>query len=218
MTDGDDYWTSETKLQRQVDFLEAHPECSLCYHDAFVAYDEEPPSGVLFMPRGQPRFSTTRDVILSCCVPACSPMARREVYAELPRWFFDVPAADVGTYLIAAEQGPLGYIGEPLGVYRVHRGGTWSRQSREQQLGSALDLLAAIRGPLGNKHRATIAEAQSWHHVELAVALARNGRRGEALRQFGMAVRADPTLKRTLKLMLRRVVRGTRTSRSLAKA
>src|SRR5512133_148878 len=32
MLDGDDYWTSPTKLQKQADFLDGHPECSLCFH------------------------------------------------------------------------------------------------------------------------------------------------------------------------------------------
>lgn len=34
--EGDDYWTAPNKLQMQVDFLEAHPEYSGCYHSVQV--------------------------------------------------------------------------------------------------------------------------------------------------------------------------------------
>src|SRR5436190_4362149 len=39
--DGDDYWTSPRKLQKQVEFLDAHPECALCFHNALRIYEDE---------------------------------------------------------------------------------------------------------------------------------------------------------------------------------
>lgn len=34
--EGDDYWTEPHKLQRQVDFMESHPDYSVCFHDRKV--------------------------------------------------------------------------------------------------------------------------------------------------------------------------------------
>lgn len=36
--EGDDYWTDSHKLQKQIDFMDAHSEYSICFHD-FSLYD-----------------------------------------------------------------------------------------------------------------------------------------------------------------------------------
>lgn len=38
LCEGDDYWTDPLKLQKQVNFLEAHPECSFCFTRAEQVY------------------------------------------------------------------------------------------------------------------------------------------------------------------------------------
>ena len=38
--EGDDYWTDPLKLQKQIDFLESHPDYSLCFHNAIIHWED----------------------------------------------------------------------------------------------------------------------------------------------------------------------------------
>jgi len=41
LCEGDDYWIDNMKLQRQFDFMEAHPEYTLCVHNAIRVNDQD---------------------------------------------------------------------------------------------------------------------------------------------------------------------------------
>ena len=39
--EGDDFWTDKSKLQRQVDFLDTHPDYVLCFHRVINYYADK---------------------------------------------------------------------------------------------------------------------------------------------------------------------------------
>ncbi len=51
LCEGDDYWCDEEKLQRQVDWLDAHREYSACVHNSIGHFDDRPDE-VLFAQNG----------------------------------------------------------------------------------------------------------------------------------------------------------------------
>lgn len=132
--DGDDYWTAPDKLRRQVEYLEASPDCRSCFHDVSLVYD------TVGMPSGSvsPGFAEARlglaDILAECFVPAPSMMFHKEVAESLPAWSFESAWIDWVIHIKAAELGPLGYIAEPMAAYRVHDGGMFSALDRTSQL------------------------------------------------------------------------------------
>src|SRR5215217_1764661 len=68
--DGDDYWTSPYKLQRQVDFLDTHPDYAICYHNVTVLY-EDGSRKLFFHDRSAAKkeTSTLEDLLAGCFIP-----------------------------------------------------------------------------------------------------------------------------------------------------
>jgi hypothetical protein len=146
--DGDDYWTSAAKLRRQVSYLEAHPECASCFHDASLVYDAAgTPSGTTTPALAELSFAL-EDILTECFVPSPAMMFRREIVAELPAWAFESAWIDWLIHIRCAQRGPLGYIAEPLAAYRVHEGGMFSALDRISQIEEDLRFYEQLRPEL----------------------------------------------------------------------
>lgn len=146
--DGDDYWTSAAKLRRQADYLLSHEECASCFHDASIVYDAAAtPSGLTTPALAEASFAL-EDILTECFVPSPAVMFRREVVAELPEWSFESAWIDWLIHIRCAERGPLGYIAEPLAVYRVHEGGMFSALDRITQIEEDIHFYEQLRPEL----------------------------------------------------------------------
>jgi len=137
LLDSDDYWTTPDKLQRQMDFLRAHPECSICFHNTLVVYEHgDRPTHPFHMERPAypishriPKpISTLADLAGGNFMQTCSVMFRAGLYGELPDWYLEMPTFDWPLHVLNAEHGNVGYIDEVMGAYRVHSAGFWSMQ------------------------------------------------------------------------------------------
>ncbi|HVD41647.1 MAG TPA: glycosyltransferase [Solirubrobacterales bacterium] len=131
--DGDDYWTSPSKLRRQVEYLEAYEECASCFHDASLINGTGIPSGLTTPALADPQFGL-EDILTECFIPSPAMMFRREILAVLPEWAFDSAWIDWLIHIRCAQRGPIGYIPEPLAAYRVHEGGMFSSLDRISQI------------------------------------------------------------------------------------
>src|SRR3954452_1222016 len=84
LLDGDDCWLSPEKLQKQVDFLDAHPECSMCFHQAVVRDEISGVPDWHWTPAHQQQFSTIEDIWMGNFIATCSTVFRKAAICPLP--------------------------------------------------------------------------------------------------------------------------------------
>jgi len=120
--EGDDYWTDPNKLQKQVDFLAAHPEAALVFHRVDVFTEGKPEDRLIFPdPQEAPDFSI-KTLLGRNFIQTNSVMYRRQTYANLP---LKVMPFDWYMHLYHAQFGQIGFIDEVMSAYRRHPGGMW---------------------------------------------------------------------------------------------
>lgn len=123
LCEGDDYWTDIKKLQRQIDYMEKHPECTLCFHPVQVIRDDNNDGDDSVYPKLKPKL-TTNDLLKCNYIQTNSVMyRRRKKYTDIP---VDFMPGDWYLHLYYAQFGNIGYINRIMSVYRHHQGGIWS--------------------------------------------------------------------------------------------
>ena len=124
LCEGDDYWTDPRKLQKQADFLDAHPDFAICHHDVRVIYEDGSPEHFFNEP-SQKSTSTIDDLLTSRWFMATASIMYRNYFLtqEFADWHAKAAAGDWALVLQLAARGNIGYLPDNMGVYRKHRGG-----------------------------------------------------------------------------------------------
>ncbi len=119
--EGDDYWTDNLKLQKQVNFLKTNPDYSLCFHNTQMKMDRdmEKKEWILHTSLEKDTF-TTEDVLGPWFVPSCSCVFTNYPDFVLPAWFYNCKYGDLPFMLLLSLKGKFKYIDEVMSVYRLH--------------------------------------------------------------------------------------------------
>ena len=122
--EGDDYWSNPRKLQIQFDFLESHPEFSVCYHRARLQWEYDSPEKSQIPPEtnhDDKPVSTIYDLLsIGWFIRSCSLFFRNY---PLPAGFEKLYIGDFPLHVLLADKGKIGFLDECMAVYRIHQKG-----------------------------------------------------------------------------------------------
>ena len=128
VNEGDDYWTDPYKLQKQVDFMDAHPDYSVCFHPVRVTWEDGSAPDRIF-PTKKYRFNR-QTLVLSDLLRHNFIQTNSVMY----RWRKDcidvypngILPGDWYLHLLHAQVGKIGFIPDVMSVYRRNAGGIWT--------------------------------------------------------------------------------------------
>lgn len=118
--EGDDYWTDPLKLQKQVDFMEGHPDYSMCFHAAEILNETDTKEKIT-CETIQTKEYFTNDLFPGWVVPTASVIFRISLfnsYKELRHreW---MKFSDIVWFLTCSHTGRVWGMEEKMSVYRI---------------------------------------------------------------------------------------------------
>lgn len=124
LCDGDDFWQNPNKIQLQVDFMEAHPECVACHTGSDFMHENtgtiEPfrPERKGYVPEGMIQKEIVAGKDNSVCPTLCF---RRETLVKyLPfEKFASFPCDDWPALVVVAAYGEIRYLPISTATYRI---------------------------------------------------------------------------------------------------
>ena len=202
LCEGDDYWTDPLKLQKQIDYMEAHPDCTLTVHSAnWRTGDSIYPEGCTDVVSKD--YSV--EELIRCGglhFATASFVFRTELNKDWPEWRRKANVGDFPLQILAGLHGNVHYLPDKMCVYRYRSEGSWSTNilKREKYIAfqkNKIEWMTLLDEATGHKYQRAIYDQLAQHFISLyllkeisfkeyAIATNRSGSRryGRLLKDF----------------------------------
>jgi glycosyltransferase involved in cell wall biosynthesis len=172
--EGDDYWTDPYKLQKQVDYMEKHPECSICIHAVYRVLPDKTKLKLHVRPNRGNKVFTVEEVIYDNGIFATNSFLYPAEFNTNRPYFYEIaPIGDYPLFIYLALQGTVYYIDDFMSAYRIGVKDSWSSrmsssiERRVATYNKIMDMLDEINRYTEYKYDNVIKKTQKRNHFNI---------------------------------------------------
>ena len=184
LLEGDDYWISEDKLQKQVDFLDVHPDYAICCSRAQMLDETGTWQHASVLPSIAAGTYTAKDLLEGNFIVTCTVVYRRDLIDPLPAWFSTTVPGDWALHVLVARFGKINLLDGVMAVHVLHPGGLWSSRPEVGRLRATIRLLRILDKELEFQYTNTTRRTIARCHLAMAGVAREAGNRRETARHL----------------------------------
>ena len=167
--DGDDYWISSHKLQKQVDFLECNNDYSIVFHPVIHLDEMDGKLSRLTWPIDPKDVYTIEDLVKECFLHTAAVVYRNGLVANFPEWIHKTKMDDWTLHILHAQHGRIKCLNDVMAVYRIHGGGVWSRLEKPSKYLENVKFYKYVNSYFDKKYDHLIKPRLHYHYCVLSL-------------------------------------------------